>query len=98
VRSQPANPISKMTPELFQSYVLGVYSFLFFGLAWLLLVRKRRRLWALHSHPPYVDYLQIRMETAKLFDRRQDASSPTRFADLTLQIRYSFQSMCLQYL
>ena len=93
VRSQSANPISKMTPELFQSYVLGVYSFLFFGLAWMLLVRKRCRLWALSSHPPCLHYLQIRMETVKLFDRKQDSSSLTRIADLTLQIRDLFRFM-----
>ena len=79
-----------MTPELFQSHVLGLYSLLLLSLALLLLVRRRRRLRALSSRPPCLDYLQIRLECSRMFDKKEDASSPSRFADLTLQIRYLY--------
>ena len=77
----------RMHPEQVQCYVLGLYSTLFLILAISLLFRKRRRLRALSSNSPCLEYLKMRLECARIFETRQDSSSPTRFAELTLQIR-----------
>ena len=84
-------------PEICQSYALCVYSIFFFILALMLWVKKRRRLNALTNHKPCITYLRMRLETAKLFDSKENFSSsaPTTFDALTLQIRYALHLSCI---